>query len=135
MRNVKNDVTLILTLTNIHNQRELQLLFTILKDNPLELLILVAVFYGLQRSEVIGLKWSDIDFERKTICINHTVVQTTLNGCTNIIQKDEAETVSSYCPIPLVPSFEKLLCKVFVMLKKHKYKTNNTVGVLTAKTI
>ena len=82
------------------------------KDDPLELPILAAAFYGLRRSEVIGLKWSAIDFERKTICINHTVVQTTLNGRTKIIQKDGTKTVSGCRTLPLVPSFEKLLCKV-----------------------
>lgn len=98
--------------TNIYNQRELQQLFLVAKNDPLELPILAAAFYGLRRSEVIGLKWCAIDFERKTICINHTVVQTTLNGRTKIIQKDGTKTVSSYRILPLVPPFEKLLCKV-----------------------
>ena len=98
--------------TNIYNQRELQRLFLVAKDDPLELPILAAAFYGLRRSEIIGLRWSAIDFERKTICINHTVVQTTLNGCTKIIQKDGTKTVSSYRTFPLVPPFEKLLCEV-----------------------
>ena len=98
--------------TNIYNQRELQQLFLVAKDDPLELPILAAAFYGLRRSEVIGLKWSAIDFERKTICIDHTVVQTTLNGHTKIIQKDGTKTVSGCRTLPLVPPFEKLLCEV-----------------------
>lgn len=81
-------------------------------DDPLELPILAASFYGLRRSEVIGLRWSAIDFERKTICINHTVVQTTLNGRARIIQKDGTKTVSSYRILPLVSPFEKLLIKI-----------------------
>lgn len=98
--------------TNIYNQHELQQLFTVSKDDPLELPILAAAFYGLRRSEVIGLKWSAIDFERKTIRINHTVVQTTINGKTKIIPKDGTKTFSSYRTLPLVPPFEKLLSKV-----------------------
>lgn len=98
--------------TNIYNQYELKQLFQVAKGDPLELPILAAAFYGLRRSEVIGLKWNAIDFERKTICINHTVVQTTLNGRTKTIQKDGTKTVSSYRTLPLVPPFEKLLFKV-----------------------
>ena len=49
---------------------------------------------------------------RKTICINHTVVQTTLNGRTKIVKKDGTKTVSSYRTLPLTPLFEKLLFKV-----------------------
>lgn len=98
--------------TNIYNQHELQQLFTVSKDDPLELPILAAAFYGLRRSEIIGLKWDAIDCERKIICINHTVVQTTLNGRTKIIQKNGTKTVSSYRTLPLIPPFEKLLFKV-----------------------
>jgi len=98
--------------TKTYNQRELQQLFIVAKDDPLELPILAAAFYGLRRSEVIGLKWSAIDFERKIIRINHTVVQTTINGRTKIIQKDSTKTVSSYRTFPLVPLFENLLLKV-----------------------
>ena len=32
------------------------------KNDPLELVILIASFYGLRRSEVLGLKWSAFDF-------------------------------------------------------------------------
>ena len=98
--------------SNIYNQCKLQQLFLVAKDDPLELPILAATFYGLRRSEVIGLKWNAIDFDRKTICINHTVVQTTINGQTKIIQKDGTKTASSYRTLPLVSPFENLLLKV-----------------------
>lgn len=34
-------------------------------------------YYGLRRSEILGLKWDAIDWERKTISIQHTVVRVT----------------------------------------------------------
>lgn len=100
--------------TNIYNRHELQQLFHVAKGDPLELPILAASFYGLRRSEVIGLRWSAIDFERKTIRIDHTVVQTSINRQTKIIQKDGTKTVSSYRTLPLVPPFENLLLKAKV---------------------
>ena len=54
---------------------ELHLLFEKSKDDPLELVILITSFYGLRRSEVLGLKWSSIDFEKNIITIKHKVVQ------------------------------------------------------------
>ncbi len=36
---------------------------------------MIDCFYGFRRSEVVGLKWSSIDFEKKTITINHTITQ------------------------------------------------------------
>ena len=36
-------------------------------------MIKVASYYGLRRSEVLGLKWDAFDFDNKTITIKHTV--------------------------------------------------------------
>ncbi len=44
-------------------------LFEVLKGHQLELPCLVAAFYGLRRSEVIGLRWDAINFEKNTITI------------------------------------------------------------------
>ena len=77
----------------------------------MELPILAVAFYGLRRNEIIGLRWNTIDFERKTIRINHTVVQTILNRRTKIIQKDETKTVSDYRTLLFVLLFEKPVFK------------------------
>lgn len=45
------------------------------KGHPLQPLIYVTLYYGLRRSEVLGLKWSAIDFKNGVVEINHTVVQ------------------------------------------------------------
>ena len=37
----------------------------------------MGAYYGLRRSEILGLKWNAIDWERKTISIQHTVVRVT----------------------------------------------------------
>ena len=34
-----------------------------------------AAYYGLRRSEILGLKWKAINYEKRTITINHTVVR------------------------------------------------------------
>lgn len=35
----------------------------------------MGAYYGLRCSEILGLKWSAINFKKKTISINHTVVR------------------------------------------------------------
>ena len=42
---------------------------------PKRLVILIASFYGLRRSEVLGLKWSAFDFTNNTITIKHKVIE------------------------------------------------------------
>ncbi len=35
----------------------------------------MGAYYGLRRSEILGLKWSAVDFDKKTLSIKHTVVR------------------------------------------------------------
>ena len=48
-----------------YTQTELNTLFEKSKGDPLEVIILVTAFYGLRRSEVLGLQWDSFDFENK----------------------------------------------------------------------
>ena len=73
-----------------YNKEELDTLFKVSKGDPMELAIILAAFYGLRRSEVVGLKWSAIDFERKTITIKYTVTEVNLNdGRGNVLIEKE----------------------------------------------
>ncbi|MBR5273234.1 MAG: site-specific integrase [Clostridia bacterium] len=88
-----------------YNANELRELLEKTKDDPIHLVILLAAYYGLRRSEVIGLKWSAIDFENKTISINHKV----LEGKRGIEGMDVMKTKSSYRTLPLIPQVEEAL--------------------------
>ncbi len=94
---------------SIYNEKELEALFELVKGKPIELGVILAAFYGLRRSEAVGLKWSAIDFEQKTISIRHTVTQVCLDGKSITVEKDRTKTKSSFRTLPLVPPFEKLL--------------------------
>ena len=50
-----------------YNERELTILFERVRGTLLELGVFLASYYGLRRSEIIGLKWSAVDFERKPL--------------------------------------------------------------------
>lgn len=85
-------------------------LFEAVAGTKLELPVLLGAFYGLRRSEIVGLKWSAIDFEQNTITISHTVTSCNLDGKCVIVAKDTTKTKSSRRTLPLVPYFhEKLL--------------------------
>lgn len=98
--------------TTIYNDKELEKLFSVVKGKPIELAVILGAFYGLRRSEVVGLRWDAIDFERKTISIQHTVTQVLLNGKEVVVAKDRTKTKSSYRTLPLVAPFEKLLQRI-----------------------
>ena len=94
---------------SIYNAKELEQLFGLTNGKTIELGVILAAFYGLRRSEAVGLKWSAIDFEQKTISIRHTVTQVCVDGKSTLIEKDRTKTKSSYRTLPLVPPFEELL--------------------------
>ena len=58
----------------IPTDEEVSQLINASADTPLELPILLAAFMGLRRSEIVALKWSDVDFENKKLSINEATV-------------------------------------------------------------
>ena len=45
------------------------------KYDPVNIVVQLALFFGLRRSEVLGLRWSAIDFENRTIFINRSIIE------------------------------------------------------------
>ena len=76
----------------------------------LELAVLFGFFYGLRRSEIVGLKWQNFDFENNLFTIAHTVTTYSRKGeHTVIYAKDKAKNASSIRTLPLIPLFRKKL--------------------------
>lgn len=107
-----------------YNSKELDELFKVIKGDPAEFGIIVGAFYGLRRSEIIGLKWSSVDFENKTFTIDHTVVQLTVDGKTTLVEKNRAKNKSSRRTLPLVKPFEDLL----IRMKKEQEENRRLCG-------
>lgn len=96
----------------IYTGKEIEDLFQVFKGDPLELIVMFTCFYGFRRSEIAGLKWSAIDFDRKTITIRHTVTEVTIDGKYITVAKDRTKTKSSFRTLPLVGEFEDALHKL-----------------------
>ena len=82
-------------IADYYRQEELERLLEASKDHPYSLLIQMTAFYGLRRSEALGLKWDAIDFERDTITIKHIVTNAKIDGKCEIVCADRAKTKSS----------------------------------------
>lgn len=97
---------------SFYNAEEMNHLLSIIKGAKIELAIILASFYGLRRSEVVGLKWSAIDLTKRTITIQHTVTSGTLDGKFIEIEKDRTKNKSSLRTLPLVETFYELLLRL-----------------------
>ncbi len=95
-----------------YNREELQKLFEAVKGDLIETAVILSSFYGLRRSEALGLRWSAIDFEQKTLCIKHTVCRTNVDDKDIIVCKDTTKNKASLRTLPLIPDVEKLLLEV-----------------------
>ena len=95
-----------------YNEAEMTTLFEAAKGDPLYALIKVTAYYGLRRSEVLGLRWSAIDFEEKTITINNKIIETVVDGKFVPVNMEKLKNNSSRRMLPLLPDIEKLLLDV-----------------------
>ncbi|WHX28467.1 site-specific integrase [Brevibacillus agri] len=110
-----------INLSAVFNKEEMNRLFDAVKGDPIELTVLLAAFYGLRRSEVVGLKWDAIDFKNKTITIQHTVIETSVEGKLIIVEKDRTKNKSSHRSLPLVAAFEELLLRIKKQQEQDRY--------------
>ena len=81
-----------------YNEKQLEQLLECSKGDPLEIVILLTLFYGLRRSEVLGLKWDAVDFEGKTISIKHTVVK--IGKITHMHNRTKNDSSCATFPMP-----------------------------------
>lgn len=70
------------------------------EGEPVHAAVILAVCYGLRRSEICGLRWSDIDFDNGKLYVRNTVVQ---NG-TLRIEAERTKTAKSRRAIDLIAS-------------------------------
>ena len=92
-----------------YTAEELSRLIELSRGTKLEIPVIMGGFYGLRRSEVVGLRWSAIDFENNIFYINHTVTTPLIDGVTKIVAKDRAKTKSSLRALPLGKDIKEIL--------------------------
>lgn len=107
-------------IADYYRLEELEQLFEATKDRPYSLLIQITAFYGLRRSEALGLRWDAIDFERNTITIRHIVTNAKIDGKYEIVREDRAKTKSSLRSLPLVDNIREKLLALKEQQKENK---------------
>ena len=95
-----------------YDRDEMNRLFDCVSGLLIEAPVKLAAFYGLRRSEVLGLKWDAIDFDSGTITIQHTVTGCNVDGRYTIVARDTTKTKSSRRTLPLTPPIRELLLRL-----------------------
>ena len=75
----------------------------------------MAAYYGLRRSEILGLRWSAIDFDKKLVRISHTVVRSR-----TVFVSDTTKTQAGRRDLNLFPTAEKCLRGIMQAQESNK---------------
>ena len=92
-----------------YNAEELKELLSCIENDPIRLVVELAAYYGLRRSEVLGLKWSAVDFVAKSVCMRHKILEQETESGLVLKGYDVMKTKSSYRTLPLIPHVEEEL--------------------------
>lgn len=87
--------------------QEAQRLLNGLAEHPIYPAVALALLYGLRRSEVLGLRWDAVDFERNTLAIQFTVVKNLTIQASN-----QTKTESSRRVFQMLPEVREMLLKL-----------------------
>ena len=104
---------------DFYTVEEANLLLDIFQKDALLPVVQIALFYGLRRSEILGLRWAAINFKDNTIKIERTVVKVK-----TLIDKKRTKNKSSLRTMPLMPAIKKML----VALKKEQIEDQLLIG-------
>lgn len=96
------------------DEKEIAHFFEIIKAHQLYEVFVIILFFGLRRSEALGLKWSNIDFNNNVLYIRDTVVKVK-----TLQEKHKTKNKSSERTYPLTEDIKKML------LKLKNYQSNN----------
>lgn len=83
-------------IADFYTADELKTLLHAARDTEIEAVVMIAVWFGLRRGEIIGLKWNCIDFENRTISVRGTMAKTN-----KMIYKETAKNRSSVRTLPM----------------------------------
>jgi len=89
-------------------------LLSVIDNELMKPVIILALYYGLRRSEALGLRWIDIDFEADTITIRNAVVK-----MLTLVEREQTKSRASTRTLMIIPE-----TKDYLMSLKRKQEEN-----------
>lgn len=85
------------------------------KGIDIEPVVILCTYYGLRRSEVLGLKWEAVNFTNNTLQIRNTITKTY-----TVCEKERTKNSSSNRTLPLIPVVREYLLKLKGIQNKNR---------------
>jgi integrase len=90
-----------------YTEEQARNLLAVIDREPIKPAIILGLFYGLRRSEVLGLRWRDVDFGSDTIHICNTVVKTK-----TLIEHEQTKSMASKRTLYIIPETRDYLFRL-----------------------
>jgi integrase len=97
----------------VMTEKEIQIFLDLARDSRYHTLFYLALFSGMRRGELLGLKWSDVDFLGMQTTVKRSLYQ--LANSEIVIRNPKTD--SSRRPVPLSPSVCDILRKEYAKQK------------------
>lgn len=114
----------------IFKVEELKIILEKIEGTDLEVPILLGLQYGLRLSEVLGLRYKDIDFKKNKLYIRNTVTKGLLFDENlekeNFVSKEKTKTFDSRRDFFLCKKLKNLLIEKKKKIEENKKKLGNT---------
>ena len=108
-----------------YTKQEAEKLLEAARDTDIYIPVLLAVFYGLRRSEACAVQWSSIDWENNRIHIDHKCYRDSLQEGSPIVITDRMKTESSRRTLPLIPYVREELLRHKKNLERNRKAFRN----------
>ena len=91
---------------NFYTVEQVNQLVDVFKEEAMYLPFLLTAFFGFRRSEVLGLKWSHIDFNANTLIVQDVVVRC---GKISALDKPRTKNEVSHRTLPLIAPLREVI--------------------------
>lgn len=88
---------------------EIKRLLQVLSNEKLRLIITLAIYTGMRRSELLGLKWKAINFENNIMSVSHSVKNTVDENVFIVKGENKLKRNASFRTLPLIPQISTIL--------------------------
>ena len=110
-----------------YNKNEILQLFEILKGDPIEIPTLIDGYYGLRRSEIIGLRTEVFDFENNNFTVNHVALQAFgKENKEKVYFEDRIKSKKGCRTLPLFPEVKQAILEKLERIERNKKLFGNT---------
>lgn len=95
--------------TTPYTTSETKHLLQVIPEGKLKLIITLAVYTGMRRSELLGLQWKAINFENDVLSISHAVKNTANEKGIAVKGENKLKRHASFRTLPLIPQIKMAL--------------------------